>query len=167
MCIRDRTQAVLALGETADVAPDAQVEDLRVGASAAGHQVDLREHLEVPDRRQDRDDREDRFEHRHGDAPEPPPRAGAVDGGGLVELLGHRQQAGQHGHRDEREAVMDDVEPGDGEEAEPVEEPVDLARLDNPEGTQQVGHQLSLIHISMCIRDRSAWLSTRVEPCPG
>ncbi len=71
---------------------------------AAGEDVDLAVGLERSGRRDHHDEQQRRPEHRHGDRPEPPDAAGAVDGGRLVQVAGDRLQAG--GDEDEREAEV-------------------------------------------------------------
>ena len=70
--------------------------------AAAREQVDLAVRLERSGRRDDHDEQQRRPEHRHGDRPEPPDAACAVDRGRLVQVPGDPLQAG--GHEDEREA---------------------------------------------------------------
>ena len=103
---RERGRRAVAgrLREGPVVGVDAQVVLVPV-AELADDDVDLREHAEVPDDREQQQDQEDRLEQRVGDPPEDPPRPGAVDAGGLVQLGGHGLQPGQHGDGDERETL--------------------------------------------------------------
>jgi len=57
------------------------------------------------DHPQDHRGDDDRGKQRQGDAPEAVPRVGAVNFGGLVQLLRHALQAGQQEQREKREVL--------------------------------------------------------------
>ena len=61
-------------------------------ARLRGHDVRFGEDLHRPDHADDRVEEDVRAQHREGDVPEPPPRPGAVDARGFVELLRDRLQ---------------------------------------------------------------------------
>ena len=69
----------------------------------ADQQVRLREHAEVPDDREARQDQEDGLEDRERDVAEDAQRPGAVDLGGLDELARDLREARVDGDRDERQ----------------------------------------------------------------
>ena len=105
-----------------------------VGRSAAGHDVDQLEVGEGLDDREQHDHQRDRHEQRPGDVPEALPGAGAVDGGGLVELGTDGLQAGQQGDGEERHAAPDvdddDRRHGEVGVAQPVDAGGDEAELE-------------------------------------
>ena len=77
----------------------------RAGRAALGHHPHLVEHLEAVDQADHDHEEQRRREQRDRDAAQPLPRAGAVDGGRLVEALGDRLQPGEQDDHDEAEVL--------------------------------------------------------------
>ena len=99
-----RAEAELAAADAVFVGERRQ--DLRFHRRpAAGQDEDHVERVERPDRGQHHRDDDDLAKLRQRDVPEAAEHAGAVDGGGLVEVGGDRGQAGEKHHDEERQAV--------------------------------------------------------------
>ena len=110
-----------------------------VARSARGHDLHDVEIGEGDDQREQHRDGDDVAHHRQRDVQEFLPGVGAVDGGGFIELLGHRFQRRQihnekerrpvpHVHQDHREPCPVRIaEPGDFAAAQALDQPVEGA----------------------------------------